>query len=114
MHGFEVERNFVFKDDHGKCEIDLVAKRFDLVICIDTKFYSAKRYRVSQLKKEAEKHFKRCKRFEKIIKKKCIPVLVPFIDDKIYFHGGCLIVPFNSFNEFLFNVHYYLMSFQLL
>ncbi len=113
-HEFKTKFRHVFTDEQGKSEIDVVAERFDLVICIDAKFYSAGRYRVSQIKKEAEKHFKRCQRFAKIVNKKVVPVIVSFIDDNIYFHSGCIIVPFRSLNDFLAEIYLYLAEFGYL
>ncbi len=108
---FEVKFHFNFKDELGRGEIDVLAVRFDLVLGIDAKFYSSHRYRVSQLKREAEKHAERCKRLSKILGKRCIPVVVSFIDDLIYHHSECIIVPFHSFNEFLNNIYCYLADF---
>ncbi len=110
-HGFKTLLRYVFRDEFGKAEIDVVAERYDLVLCIDAKLYSAHRYRVSQLKREAKKHVERCMRFSKLMKKRAIPILVSFIDDSVYFHEGCIIVPFRSLNEFLTEIYYYLAEF---
>ncbi len=110
-HGFKVSFRRVFRDERGRSEVDVLAERYDIVLAIDAKFYSAKRYRLSQLKREAEKHVERSRRLSKLLGKDCIPVLVSFIDDGVYSHAGCLIVPFRSFNEFLTEVHYYLSVF---
>lgn len=113
-HGFSTRFRFVFADEEGRAEIDVVAERYGLTLCLDAKLYSTSRYRAYQLKKEAEKHKKRCDRFEKVTGRKAVPVVVSFIDDSIYFHEGCIIVPFDSLNHFLTEVHYYLSVFGYL
>ncbi len=113
-HGFNTKFRFVFTDGEGRAEIDVVAERYGLILCIDAKLYSASRYRVSQLRKEAEKHRRRCERFATFAGKDAVPVIVSFIDDSIYFYEGCIIVPFESFNHFLAEIHYYLSEFGYL
>ncbi len=114
IHGFSTKLRYVFTDEHGRAEIDVVAERFGTVLCFDAKLYSASRYRVSQLKKEAEKHRERVNRFSALKGKKAVPVIVSFIDDSLRFHSGCIVVPFHSLNEFLTNLHYYLAEFGFL
>ncbi len=113
-HDFTTKFRYVFKDEEGKSEIDVVAERYGIVLCFDAKLYSASRYRVSQLKKEAEKHRERVERFSAVTGKKAVPVIVSFIDDLIRFHAGCIVVPYSSLNEFLGNLHYYLSEFGFL
>jgi len=113
-HDFTTKFRYVFKDEEGKSEIDVVAERYGTVLCFDAKLYSASRYRVSQLKKEAEKHRERVERFSAVTGKKAVPVIVSFIDDLIRFHAGCIVVPYSSLNEFLGNLHYYLSEFGFL
>ncbi|MEM0203397.1 MAG: hypothetical protein QXO16_06195 [Archaeoglobaceae archaeon] len=110
-HGFKTLFRHFFKDELGRAEIDVVAERGMILLCMDAKLYSGHRYRVSQIKKEAKKHVERCKRFSKVKGKKAIPVLISFIDDAIYFHEGCIIVPFDSLNTFLAEIYYYLAEF---
>ncbi len=113
-HGFSTKFRYVFRDEHGRAEIDVVAERYGLTLCLDAKLYSASRYRVSQLRKEAEKHKKRCERFSALTRNTAIPVVVSFIDDNLRLYSGCLIVPYHSLNEFLTNLHYYLAEFGFL
>ncbi len=107
-HGFYTEHRVIFKDDYGRSEIDILAKRFDIILAIDAKRYSRGWYRASAIKREAKKHSKRCRRFEKTIGKKVIPVIVTLIDDEIFKYEGCLVVPVDKFNDFLNNIHFYL------
>ncbi|AIG99340.1 hypothetical protein [Archaeoglobus fulgidus] len=113
-HDFSTKFRFVFKDEEGRAEIDVVAERYGIVLCFDAKLYSASRYRASQLRREAEKHRRRCERFSALIGKRAIPVVVSFIDDSLRYHSGCIIVPYHSLNEFLTNLHFYLAEFGFL
>jgi len=113
-HGFETKFRFVFKDEKGKSEIDVLATKHDTILAIDAKRYTAKWHRKSALKKQAEKHAERCKRYSKLVNKKAIPVIVSLIDDSIVFHEGCIVVPFESLNDFLINLHAYLAEFGFL
>ncbi len=110
-HGFRTHFRRVFRDNEGRAEIDVVAERYGITLCFDAKLYSASRYRVSQIKKEAEKHRKRCERFSNLTGKEVVPVIVSFIDDNIRYHEGCIVVPLDSLNEFLSEIHYYLAEF---
>jgi len=111
IHGFVTRFRVVFKFKGGKSEIDVLASRFGINLAIDAKRYSAKRYRVSGVKKEAEKHWERCRKFEEVFGVSVVPVVVPLIDDAILFHSGCVIVPFEKLNDFLVNIHAYLEEF---
>jgi len=113
-HGFKTSFHHFFKDEFGRAEIDVVAERGNVLLCLDAKLYSGHRYRVSQLKKEAEKHAERCKRFSRLIGRNAVPVIISFIDDAVYFHSGCVIVPFASLNHFLAEIYYYLAEFGYL
>ncbi len=113
-HGFETKFRFVFKDKKSKSEIDVLAVRHDIMLAIDAKRYTAKWHRKSELKKQAEKHVERCDRYSKLVNKKVIPVIVSLIDDSIVFHEGCIVVPFESLNDFLINLHAYLAEFGFL
>ena len=112
IHGFSTRFRYVFRDENGRAEVDVLAERFGLTIAIDAKRYTEKWYRLSAIKKEAEKHAERCKRLERIYGKSVVPVVVPLIDDSIYLHGGSIIVPSLKLNDFLVNIHTYLHEFN--
>ena len=114
IHGFSTKFRYVFRDEKGKAEVDVLAERFGLTIAIDAKRYTERWYRLSAIKKEAEKHAERCRRLEKVTGKRVIPAVVPLIDDSIYFYGGAIIVPFRKLNDFLINIHGYLDEFGLI
>ena len=109
-HGFKSRKRYVFKDEKGRAEVDILAERFGVILAVDAKRYTEGWYRLSALKREAKKHAERCRRLERVIGKRVIPVVVPLIDDRIYFHHS-FIVPFLSLNDFLLNLHYYLVEF---
>ncbi len=111
LHGFEVKRRVVFKDEKGKNEIDVVAERSGLILAIDAKRYTEGWYRLSAIKREAKKHAERCSRYSKVVEKEVIPIVVPLIDDGIIEYCGSLIVPFRAINDFLCNIELYLVEF---
>jgi|Deesub1362B_J571_1020462.scaffolds.fasta_scaffold32151_2 Holliday junction resolvase-like predicted endonuclease len=108
---FNTSFRVVFRDGEGKAEIDVVAERYETVLCVDAKRYNRNWHRRSALKREAEKHRKRCLRFSRLLGRRAIPVIVSLIDDELYLHEGCIIVPFKALNDFLLNLHYYLVEF---
>jgi Holliday junction resolvase-like predicted endonuclease len=110
-HGYETKFRLIFRDSNGKGEIDVVAEKFGLVLGIDAKKYAEHWHRASTLKKQAEKHAERCTRFGKLKGKDVIPVIVSFIDDSIFYHSGCIVVPFEKLNDFLLNIHAYMLEF---
>lgn len=112
IHGFETKFRYVFRDEMGRAEVDVLAERFGIILAIDAKRYTERWYRLSAIKSEALKHAERCRRLERKLGKKVVPVVVPLIDDLIYFHGS-IIVPFEKLNDFLVNIHYYLETFEL-
>ncbi|WP_232215805.1 restriction endonuclease [Archaeoglobus veneficus] len=107
-HEFKTAFRVVFKDEKGRAEIDVVAERYGFILAIDAKRYTHTWYRASALRKEAKKHAERCKRYEKIVGKKVVPVIVSLIDDSIVEHEGCIVVPFHAFNDFLLNLEAYI------
>lgn len=112
-HDFQTKFRVVFKDDEGKSEIDVVARKFGQVIAIDAKKYSEWWHRSSALKRQAEKHLERCDRYSQFTEEEVIPVIVSFIDDQIFDHWGCIVVPIEKLNDFLLNIHTYLDEFGL-
>jgi len=111
-HGYETDFRVVFKDKEGKTEIDVVAEKFGRVVAIDAKKYSESWHRTSALKCQARKHAERCERFSKLRGKEVIPVMVSFIDDSIFYHSGCIVVPIDKLNDFLLNIDAYLAEFD--
>lgn len=111
-HGYETDFRVVFTDSEGKSEIDIVAEKFGRIIAIDAKRYSEGWYRASAIKTQAKKHVDRCERFSRLRKADIIPVIVSFIDDSIFCHSGCIVVPVDKLNDFLLNIEAYLAEFE--
>ena len=107
IHGFETAFRKVFRTER-RYEIDIIAERFDIILAIDCKRYGKHRYRLSSIKREAEKHVKRCLEYEAFSGKKAVPVLVTFVQEDIILHKDCVIVPYERFNDFLCNLELYL------
>ena len=112
-HGYETRFRVIFTDSEGKSEIDVVAEKFGKIIAIDAKKYSKGWYRTSALKNQARKHFDRCKRFSRLKGDEVIPVIVSFIDDSVFYHSGCIVIPIDKLNDFLLNIDAYLAEFKL-
>jgi len=74
-HEFETQFRVVFRDENGKSEIDVVASRGNVCLAVDAKRYTESWYRLSAVKREAEKHTSRCKRFSAVTGKKVVPVV---------------------------------------
>jgi len=113
-HGFETRFRVVFRDEKGRGEIDVVAERFGVILAIDAKRYTERWYRKSAIRREAEKHVERCRRYSRLEGREVVPVIVSFVDDEVVEHGGCIVVPFRAINDFLLNLEAYLVDFGFL
>ncbi|AGK61130.1 hypothetical protein Asulf_01130 [Archaeoglobus sulfaticallidus PM70-1] len=105
---FETRFRVVFRYKGRRSEIDIIAKRFNKILAVDAKRYNRNWYRKSALKREAEKHRKRCENYSKLTNQRVYPVIVSLIDDRLIFYEGCAVVPFDALNDFLLNIDYYL------
>jgi len=122
-HGFQVNRNYRFKLDNKRYEIDIVAVRRGLVLSIDCKRW--KRIPPSSVKRIVEKHLARTKALaEKIIREKrlhkdlkeVIPVVITTLHPRVKFHLNVPIVPVRMLNNFLLELDIYkdeLMKFKV-
>jgi len=110
-NGYKTCFRVVFKDSEGKSEIDVVAEKYGKIIAIDAKNYSGSWHRTSAIKNQAVKHIDRCIRYSRLKGTEVTPIIVSFIDDNIFFHSGCLVVPFEKLNDFILNIHEYSMEF---
>ncbi|MCD6367525.1 MAG: hypothetical protein J7L45_00390 [Candidatus Aenigmarchaeota archaeon] len=109
--GYEVDFRKVFFSNGRRYEMDVVGYGKDFVLCIDCKLYGAGRHRISQLRREARKHYERVKEFEKIEGKISIPIIVTFWEEPLITEEGCMFVPITKINDFLRNVYFYLEEF---
>ena len=111
---FLVEFRKVFEFRGRKYEIDVVGHRKDLILCLDCKLYKKGKSRVSALKRQARIHYERTKALEKLEGKRCIPIVVTFLDDSLLFEENCIFVPVEKLNDFLNNLDFYLEELNVL
>lgn len=107
-HDFNVKFRKVFRTPERGYQIDVVASRSDLCLCLDAKKYGKGRHRSSSLRNEALKHFERCQAHEAMFGIKSIPVIVSWLDDSLMIENGCIIMPYNALNDFVLNIDAYL------
>ncbi len=115
VHGYcPVLRGFRFKHSGRRFEIDVVAVREWLIVCVDCKHWGIRPGRTSALKRAAEKHYERVKAFAsclsssppaglKIASEEAIlvPVVVTLFDVPVTLSPrGVAIVPVFKFNSF--------------
>lgn len=110
-HNFNCEFRKVFTD-RTRYEIDVLAKKDNITLAIDCKHYRKTKSRVSVLRREAEKHRKRCEKYAEISGNKVVPVLLTLLDDSLFYMEGCIVVPLRALNDFLLNCVYYVEFFS--
>ncbi|HTY91069.1 MAG TPA: hypothetical protein VMC84_07835 [Methanocella sp.] len=103
-HDFEVQFRKVFRTPERGYQIDAVAIRKDLCLCIDGKKYGRSRPRSSSLKEQAKLHYERTLAYEEKIGIKSIPLIVSWLDDSLMVENGCIFVSIDRLNDFLLNV----------
>lgn len=103
-HDFEVQFRKVFRTPERGYQIDAVALRKDLCLCIDGKKYGRSRPRSSSLKEQAKLHYERTLAYEEKIGIKSIPLIVSWLDDSLMIENGCIFVSIDRLNDFLLNV----------
>jgi len=105
IHNFKTTRNFKFKTTK-RFEIDIIAEKRDLLFVIDCKQWNKGRYKMSALKKAAEKNLEKAKELQSTLigrkrNKKIVPIIITLFDEAIYEHNGVFIVPLFKLNGFL-------------
>lgn len=110
-HNFKTEFRKVFSDEKRKYEIDVVGYHPRFILCLDCKFYGKGRKRRGRLKREGKKHSEKVKALEKIQDKKCVPILITFLNDELILDESCLYIPAEKLNDFLNNIYSYLEEF---
>ncbi len=103
-HDFEVQFRKVFRTPERGYQIDAVALRKDLCLCIDGKKYGRSRPRSSSLKEQAKLHYERTLAYEEKIGVRSIPLIVSWLDDNLMVENGCIFVSIDRLNDFLLNV----------
>jgi len=113
-HGYEVVAPFRFKVEGKKYEVDVVAHRKGVLLCVDCKHWKMKRGQKSKVKDATTSHFDKCaklalsadllRRTGLEVRKGSyvVPVIVTLMD--LGFKGplnGVCVVPIYKFNNFL-------------
>ncbi|MEM5802091.1 MAG: restriction endonuclease [Candidatus Aenigmatarchaeota archaeon] len=119
-NGFEVRENLRFKTKR-RYEIDIFAKRFDLIFCIDCKRWKKGRYKKSGLKRAAKLQEERILQFKKFLtrnpiarnilkikKIKIIPLIITLFEEDLIKVNNTLFVPLWKLNSFLQEVELYI------
>jgi hypothetical protein len=103
-HDFVVHFRKVFRTPERGYQIDAVACRKDLCLCIDGKKYGRSRLRSSSLKEQAKLHYERTCAYEQMVGVRSIPLIVSWLDDNLMVENGCIFVSIDRLNDFLLNV----------
>jgi Holliday junction resolvase-like predicted endonuclease len=118
---FLVKKNFRFKTNK-KYEIDILATRRNLVLCVDCKRWSGGRYKKSGIKKSVEEQEKRANEVKNILVKNPIlrktlkiedvfevrPLLVTLMEEDSVEERSTFIIPVFNLNSFLIEIENYL------
>jgi len=112
--GYEVRAPFRFRVGDERCELDIVAYRRGVLLCVDCKHWKTKRGQRSKVKQAAASHFDKCAKLalsadilrnaglEVRFGSYVVPVIVTLVD--LGFKGplnGVCVVPIYKFNNFL-------------
>lgn len=103
-HYFDIQFRKIFKTSERAYQIDAVAYRNDLCLCMDGKKYGRSRHRSSSLKEQAKIHYDRCQAHEREFGVRSLPVIVSWIDDDLMYENGCIFVSIDRLNDFLLNL----------
>ena len=107
-HGFHVQFRRVFRGQHRKFEVDVVARRGGVVLAVDCKRYGPGRARAGALRRQCATHAARCAALARLDGAPVYPVLVSLLDDRLLFERGCLVVPLAALDDFLAHLEAYL------
>jgi Holliday junction resolvase-like predicted endonuclease len=118
---FWVKRNLVFKTKR-RYEIDIIAKRLNVMFCVDCKSWNRGRYKRSGLAKAAILQEERIREMKKFLSKnlvlkdklkldekmKVIPLIVTLFEEDLVKYSKTIFVPFWKLNSFLQKLEYYI------
>lgn len=118
---FRVKQNFRFKTKR-KYEIDIIAVKQNIVLCVDCKEWSKGRYKKTGLKYSAKNQEKRVKEFKNSLKKnpviqnllkinlqfKFYSLIVTLLEEDLFIEGNTFFVPIWKLNNFLLEAERYL------
>jgi Holliday junction resolvase-like predicted endonuclease len=102
-HNFRTMKNFRIKTSK-RFEIDIIAEKGNLLFVVDCKQWRKGRYKLSALRKAAEKQIERAEAIKQSLiglNKRVIPLLLTLYDEGIYSLQGVFIVPLFKLNSFL-------------
>ena len=116
-NSFKTFHSFRFKTK-GRHEIDIVAVRNGLVVCVDCKKWERGRYKSSGLRQAADEQKERTNEFRLFLKGNIIaqsrmdigksqsiyPLVVTLFEEEIVQHDGCFVVPVWKLNSFLVDI----------
>ena len=118
---FIVRKNFRFKTNK-RFEIDIIATKGNLILCVDCKEWSKGRYKKTGLKYSAENQERRIREFKKFLKKNLIAknllkidlklkfysLIVTLLEEDLIVEGKTFFVPAWKLNSFLVELEQYL------
>lgn len=84
-HNFNVKAPFRFKADGRRHEIDVVAHKKNVVLCVDCKHWKMKRGQQYRIKESAANHLDKCVKFAELV--------AAFSVVKLKVHSGAHLVP---------------------
>ncbi|MFO7872087.1 MAG: restriction endonuclease [Candidatus Undinarchaeales archaeon] len=107
-HQYNVETNVWFTLDR-RFEVDVIAEKFEEILCIDCKKWGMRKGKTTALKYAVNDQIKRAEAFKQYSKKKkeIYPILVTFLEENIIFEKNVPIVPVWRLNSFLLNFQKY-------
>lgn len=116
-HDFEVKAPFRFKVDGSRHEVDVVARKKNVVLCIDCKHWNMKHGQQYKIKVSAANHLSKCIKFAEVASSlrdlglninrgAClIPVIVTLMDLNLrYPVNGVWVLPIFKLNSFLLDL----------
>jgi Holliday junction resolvase-like predicted endonuclease len=118
---FFVKKNFRFKTNK-RYEVDILAIKRDLVLCVDCKRWSGGRYKKTGIKKSVEEQERRVSWIKEMLIKNPIlrktlkigdvfevrPLLVTLMEEDLIKEKNTFIVPIFKLNSFLLEIENYL------
>jgi Holliday junction resolvase-like predicted endonuclease len=120
-NSFQVKQNFRFKTK-SRHEIDIVAIKNKIVLCVDCKEWSKGRYKKSGLISAVRKQEERVKQLENFFKRNLIarqslkldsgykihPVIVTWLQEELIKESDTFIIPVWKLNSFLVEIYNYM------
>jgi len=126
-HNFSVKAPFRFKADGKRHEIDVVAHKKNVVLCIDCKHWKMKRGQQYRIKGFTMNHLDKCVKFAELVKSSrvvklelhsgayLVPMIVTLIDLDFKHHlNGVWILPIFKLNSFLLDLEAHLDELSLI